>query len=438
MKKIIIHLLLLITLVLLPANLVHAEPTAGGNADEGGGGSGSKHVEGGPYFTRTGYLIYIVDENGNQLTDTKVFYSSSERPPSNAMFYPVTRFGGSSNNYVEYRQANWTPPYPFSDGGTPNGSVTKSFFLKDLYVAHFISEHYGDAMLQETIDNTYFLIIEPFYWCQMYNGSTPTGNWLCATAYGWAHMQEGLGYGEYGSALINRYTNNTFPNCFRLEFPQFNLTPLSGKLTNAEIMSSGNGFISLWLGESKELPEGTEEMDEGRKLYAIKNWSDEYDISEGIPSGEMVNNAYEADSFFSNATVETVFSDTERYGATYTYKMEVERHEDIVDEETGEIIETKTWTEWETVATHKFSFSAKASYQQLAEVQAYALDNLKVVNDAFAKSLLYDKSNSSVWYDVSTEITRYLGDGGYDNSGLLGCIDSEDHHYFLPVLLEFP
>lgn len=38
--------------------------------------------------------------------------------------------------------------------------------------------------------------------------------------------------------------------------------------------------------------------------------------------------------------------------------------------------------------------------------------------------------------DVSTEITGYLGDGGYDNSGLLGCIDSEDHHYFLPVLIE--
>lgn len=430
-----------ICLLLIPVLITHAEPGMGGNADGSGGGSGTKHVVGGPYYPRTGWLVYIVDEESNaQITETKVFYSTGERPPSSCIWYPATRFGGSSKNYTPDGVAEWNPPTPYGDGGVPHGSAVKSFMLKENYALKFVDQVFGTAVLEAFTKEKHCLIMEPFYWGQMYNGSAATGVWLCATAYGWADYQNRYGFGEYGSSLINRYTNNTYPNCVKLEFPQFGLTPASGKLSNGQIMSSGNGFLAIWANEDIELPEDTEEIDEGRKLYAIKNWSDEYDISKGIPSGENVNNAYEADSFFANTKVKTVESDPERYSATYTYKAEVPKQGDpLINPATGDYMRDEygriiydSWTEWETVATYPFSFTAKASYQLLAEIQAYALDNLKVVNDAFARALEYDSTNSSVWYDVTTDIKRYLGDGGYDNSGLLGCIDTGEHHYFLP------
>ena len=61
--------------------------------------------------------------------------------------------------------------------------------------------------------------MEAFYWEQLYNGNRPTGAYVCATAHGWAQRQDMLNLGDYGSPRINRYTNNTYPNCVKLEFP---------------------------------------------------------------------------------------------------------------------------------------------------------------------------------------------------------------------------
>ena len=62
------------------ANIDNA--TTGGNTDQSDGGESTPKVIGGPSWERIGWLVYIIDEAGNQLTDTKVFYSSSEQPSS--------------------------------------------------------------------------------------------------------------------------------------------------------------------------------------------------------------------------------------------------------------------------------------------------------------------------------------------------------------------
>ena len=59
-KYILLSVFLLLTAIMATGSDAYAT-TTGGNADGSGGGSGTKHVEGGPYYARTGWLVYIVD-----------------------------------------------------------------------------------------------------------------------------------------------------------------------------------------------------------------------------------------------------------------------------------------------------------------------------------------------------------------------------------------
>lgn len=104
-KKIVIQrylFLLCFCIFLFPPFQVNATGLEG-NADADDRGESTQTVMGGPSWERTGWLVYIIDEAGNQLTDTKVFYSSSEQPSSRnggvLLKYPTTKFGGSTNGY---------------------------------------------------------------------------------------------------------------------------------------------------------------------------------------------------------------------------------------------------------------------------------------------------------------------------------------------------
>ena len=184
----------------------------GGNAGQDDGGESTQKVIGGPTWEHTGWLTYIIDEAGNQLTDTKVFYSSSAQPsaPNGGVLlkYPTTKFGGSTNGYTGGQVPDWSPKPPFNDGGGANGIAVKANMLLNKNLLKFVEKHWGVGQLEAFISEKHFLIMEAFYWGQLYNGNQPTGRYLCATAHGWAHTQNAFRLGDYGSPRINRYTNN--------------------------------------------------------------------------------------------------------------------------------------------------------------------------------------------------------------------------------------
>ena len=103
LKKFIKQCMFLFLIFFLFTPTINAQATTGGNGGGDDGGEGSQKVVGGPYYTHTGWLTYIIDENNNQITDTKVFYSSSDRPSSSCELYQTTKFGGSTNNFVADR-----------------------------------------------------------------------------------------------------------------------------------------------------------------------------------------------------------------------------------------------------------------------------------------------------------------------------------------------
>ena len=87
-------ILLFLTTLLLCGTIVSAEPSVGGSGTGGNAGSATIRIVGGPTSDKTGWLMYIIDGQGNQISDTKIFYSTNQRPGSNYIFYPKTRFGG--------------------------------------------------------------------------------------------------------------------------------------------------------------------------------------------------------------------------------------------------------------------------------------------------------------------------------------------------------
>ena len=139
-KKIVIQrylLLLCFCIFLFPPFQVNVT-SLGGNADADDGGESTQAVVGGPTWDHTGWLVYIIDEAGNQLTDTKVFYSSSSEPPARCITYPTTKFGGSTNGYAGGSVADWEPKPPFDNGSGANGIAVKSYMLQNENLLRFI------------------------------------------------------------------------------------------------------------------------------------------------------------------------------------------------------------------------------------------------------------------------------------------------------------
>ncbi len=221
--------------------------TPGGNATDDDAGNASLKIEGGPTAARTGWMLYIVDENGSAVSpDAKLVLSSSSISiGSNVQADLNARVGGYSvGNHPADMNAPWGAP--FSAGGSGRGHEVKKWMLtetgeNDWNVLKVITTYWGSSMKDAFIDtknNNYYLVLEPVYWHQMYKNSKPTGKWLIGTARGIASLQEANGVTEYGDNYIQRYTNNAYANCVKFEFEQFGL-PFgfeSGVLTNSQIM----------------------------------------------------------------------------------------------------------------------------------------------------------------------------------------------------------
>lgn len=217
MKKRLLTILMVTVLTLASSITALAAPTGSGTGDDGP--APTQHIIGGPAAAKTGWVLYLVDWNGNQVSESQVFYQT--QAPDCNVFYPKTRFGGSIN-YNDYEIGTDWGFGPFNSDQTGNGSRLKSWMVQktgDTYnVLLEIEKYFGAAAAEAFKNEECLLICEGLYWCQMYRDDIgATGLYLCAPAYGWADMQTRIGVGEYGSKAIGKYTNNIFPNCVKLE-----------------------------------------------------------------------------------------------------------------------------------------------------------------------------------------------------------------------------
>jgi len=99
----------------------------GANADSSDGGSPTTNIIGGPSSIHTGWLCYIIDSQPQQISETKVYYSSSDRPDKSTVSYNYTRFG-KKINFSSKLECPWFSP--FDAAGNTNGAKIKNMLLQ--------------------------------------------------------------------------------------------------------------------------------------------------------------------------------------------------------------------------------------------------------------------------------------------------------------------
>ena len=137
-------------------------------------------------------------------------------------------------------------------------------------------------------------------------------------------------------------------------------------------------------------------IDENQPAFAMSNFSSEFDLSQGIPSSEFIDNAFLADSWYGNTNV---YARTvgQRYNHTMTYLWAVE--EGGFNEDGDWESNIVTYSE-----THMIPIgSAYVAFQYLADTHIYDFTNADVQNGAYdGDHVYYDDTNEVPMTCIST------------------------------------
>lgn len=170
-------LVLMLCLTLLPTISAHAG--TGVNAyvsgDDIAGGSNT-YAEG-ISANKSGYMVYLVDSNGNRVSpDAKLVSSSSYsfQRGSGVRWSANARLGGYSvNQSTEVRHnAQWGAPFTFSGGFVTREAEIKKWMAepKDgvTNAQMLIQGYWGSSYAEAWVKNNYYLILEPIYEYRMW------------------------------------------------------------------------------------------------------------------------------------------------------------------------------------------------------------------------------------------------------------------------------
>lgn len=244
--------ILLLSLVIgisIPTIKVYATSEgAGGNADEGDSGHAGGNYSGGPSYAKTGWIMYIVDENGTPVSDA--VYISCGGEPQGVRFL-TTRLGGLNPHQVAgsvpWASVTGANGAPFDNDQDFKGIDIKEWMLTDDGAGtenwfNVVSDYWGEDKAIAMAKNNHSLILEPFYWM------TIDSLTICATDKNWGIvLSTGFGGGNYGPTPFTLFTNTIFPQCARFQYSQFGLqaSPKYSKVTNAEMVTYALGIESI-------------------------------------------------------------------------------------------------------------------------------------------------------------------------------------------------
>lgn len=225
------------------------------SADQGGSGSGSGMSGSTVSSSRSGWLIYVVDQYGTMKSSDAVLWFTNGLPDlriNPELNFVKTRFHGTL-----YARTFTNFPYgaPLVNGNGQGSNVRNKLIntnengFENWNV--LITKLWGIDLAIETRDNTYALILEPIYYYNVYKNGQKTSDVIIGSANTIAGYQEVAGIGSYGDSKISRYTNNNFPHSgkFQQDRTIVGITvpsTRSGKLTNQQIMAEGYGLIAIW------------------------------------------------------------------------------------------------------------------------------------------------------------------------------------------------
>lgn len=248
----IISLLLILTLALSPIMNVYASEST---ADHNSGGEGISLDGSTCTGSRSGWLLYIVDKKSGALKSDVVISWTNGAPNL-----------GFTRNYIRSKLGNVAPSrtgYDIADkyggpmnNGSGNGNNVRNKLIQTASNGYeewqnVVEEIWGKQMVEDMVNHDYALVLEAVYYYTVFYGGRSTGIVLAGTPNTIAQFQSALGLDPIGDTMINRYTNQNYPESamFQSGVTIAGLTPptqRSGKIPNGQIQSEAYGLIAIW------------------------------------------------------------------------------------------------------------------------------------------------------------------------------------------------
>lgn len=245
-QRIIIFILVIILVLPLSTSLAYAD---GYNGTGGGAGGASGSASGGASENKTGYRLYVVDKNGNIVSDVVDLVTNNTISCDFNIY--TTRIGNGTVSRLTLIQSGMPKPYYYS-GSSFKGNGTA---LREWAVANNESGHQNIITLIENelglnvanyfdksiTKDTYYCILEPITWHDIFSNkpnSINMGRSGYGTFYNWMQLYDTLGLTKTFTSSID---NDVLGNCMILQRNELGLKAPTSSSDNFSL-SSINGI----------------------------------------------------------------------------------------------------------------------------------------------------------------------------------------------------
>lgn len=265
-QRIIIFILVIILALPITTSLAYAD---GYNGTGGGAGGASGSASGGASENKTGYRLYVVDTNGNIVSDVVDLVTNSTI--SCDKNYRNTRIGnGIASSSLRTMPAGMPKPYYYS-GSSFKGNGTA---LRTWAVANNESGHQNIITLIENelglnvanyfdksiTTDTYYCILEPITWHDIFSNkpnSVSMGRSAYGTFYNWMQLYDTLGLTKTFTSSID---NDVLGNCMILQRNELGLKAPASSSDNFSLSSINGVGYGIHIYSNDDLGNNTDDQ----------------------------------------------------------------------------------------------------------------------------------------------------------------------------------
>lgn len=228
MKRFIRLILLVLTLscsAVLSVFAVDSNGNSGGGTSNAGSGSGTGNSD-----SHTGYLIYMLDQDGNLISEVVFAYvtNSPESASGNNQTYLLSsRIGGQTFSRTR-AGVPWDRKVYVGKSGVGQGKAIKDWLVSEYESGKYNVSKSINLIFGEELENKFtfaeesksiYFVVESVHWHRLFHGMNSTGQYVVGTTNTLAQLNQQIGNPCVRDGYPSwRYDNNFLPYSAYLEF----------------------------------------------------------------------------------------------------------------------------------------------------------------------------------------------------------------------------